>query len=126
MIPAIRNGYFQREIADAAYRYQQEIDAGERDRGRRQRVRRARRGDPDHPAVDPAGEARQTARLAAVRAAPRRAPRSSARWPALRRRAEGGANLMPALVDCARAYASWARCATCCAGCSAYRETPVF
>ena len=26
VIPAIRNGYFQREIADAAYRYQQEID----------------------------------------------------------------------------------------------------
>src|SRR6185503_5892411 len=30
VIPAIRNGYFQREIADAAYRYQQEIDDHER------------------------------------------------------------------------------------------------
>src|SRR5213593_2858145 len=30
VIPAIRNGYFQREIADAAYRYQQEIDDGMR------------------------------------------------------------------------------------------------
>src|SRR6266545_2573726 len=30
VIPAIRNGFFQREIADAAYRYQQEIDDGMR------------------------------------------------------------------------------------------------
>jgi methylmalonyl-CoA mutase N-terminal domain/subunit len=30
MIPAIRKGYFQREISEAAHQYQQEIDEGER------------------------------------------------------------------------------------------------
>jgi methylmalonyl-CoA mutase N-terminal domain/subunit len=30
MIPAIENGYVQKEIQDAAYRYQQEIEKGER------------------------------------------------------------------------------------------------
>ena len=30
MIPAIEAGFFQREIAEAAFRYQQEIDRGER------------------------------------------------------------------------------------------------
>ena len=30
VIPAIESGFFQREIADSAYRYQREIDANER------------------------------------------------------------------------------------------------
>ena len=39
VIPAIEAGFFQREIAEAAFRYQQEIDAGRAHDRRRQRLR---------------------------------------------------------------------------------------
>ena len=42
MVAAIAEGYPQREIADAAYRFQREFDAGERDDRRRQRPGRLR------------------------------------------------------------------------------------
>ena len=45
MVAAVTEGYPQREIADAAYRYQREFDAGERRVVGRQRVRRRGRGD---------------------------------------------------------------------------------
>jgi methylmalonyl-CoA mutase, N-terminal domain len=105
VIPAIRSGFFQREIADAAYRYQQEIDFGQR-----HVVGVNAYAVPSPLAIpilqmDPAGEARHLERLRDVRA--RRDPdRLHASLAALREAARGGANTMPAILDCVRAYAT--------------------
>ncbi len=105
VIPAIRNGYFQREIADAAYKYQQEIDANQR--GIVGVNRYAVPAPLEIPILemDPQGEARHLARLNQVRSTRDQALLHE-RLEALRSAAEGQANLMPALLDCVRAYAT--------------------
>ena len=50
MVEAIKTGFPQREIADAAFRYQREVDSEAADRRRRQRLPpRGRGGDRDPP-----------------------------------------------------------------------------
>ena len=44
MVAAVKTGFPQREIADAAFNYQREVDTKQRDRGRRQQVPARRRG----------------------------------------------------------------------------------
>ena len=56
MTAAIEAGFPQREIADAAYRYQQEFDAGERQVIGRERARRPRRATDDPAARGQRGE----------------------------------------------------------------------
>jgi methylmalonyl-CoA mutase N-terminal domain/subunit len=105
VIAAIRNGYFQREIADAAYRYQREIDEGERG------IIGVNKYVVDAPLeipileMDRDGEAHHLRRLNHVRATrdQQTVERSLA---ALRLAAEGDANLMPPILDCVRAYAT--------------------
>lgn len=105
VIAAIRNGYFQREIADAAYRYQREIDEGERGIvGVNKYVVEAPLEIPILE-MDRDGEAHHLRRLNHVRATrdQQAVERSLA---ALRLAAEGDANLMPPILDCVRAYAT--------------------
>ncbi len=105
VIAAIRNGYFQREIADAAYRYQREIDEGERGIvGVNKYVVEAPLEIPILE-MDRDGEAHHLRRLNHVRATrdQQTVERSLA---ALRLAAEGDANLMPPILDCVRAYAT--------------------
>jgi methylmalonyl-CoA mutase N-terminal domain/subunit len=105
VIAAIRNGYFQREIADAAYRYQQEIDAGARGIvGVNKYVVEAPLEIPILE-MDTEGEARHLRRLNHIRAT-RDNDLARRRLADLRAAAEGDANLMPALLDCVRAYAT--------------------
>jgi len=104
VLAAIEQGFFQREIADAAYRYQKEIEEG-----RRVVVGVNRFRDPDERLeieimrIDPAVEKRQRERLARLRA-----ERSNAeverRLKELKEGARGDANLMPLIINCARAY----------------------
>jgi methylmalonyl-CoA mutase N-terminal domain/subunit len=105
VIAAIRNGYFQREIADAAYRYQQEIDSGMRGIvGVNKYVVEAPLEIPILE-MDREGEARHLARLNRIRQARDNAlvQRTLAE---LRAAALGEANLMPPLIECVRAYAT--------------------
>jgi methylmalonyl-CoA mutase N-terminal domain/subunit len=103
VIAAIRSGYFQREIADAAYRYQQEIDGGERE------IVGVNRYKVDAPleipilAMDPQGEATHLARLARVRAE-RDGALAQQRLGELRAAAQGDQNTMPAILNAVRAY----------------------
>jgi methylmalonyl-CoA mutase N-terminal domain/subunit len=106
MVEAVKRNYPQREIADAAFTLQQEIDAGERIV-----VGLNRYGDADEEPiptlrVDPALEPKQIGRLQAARA--RRDGAQVERTLAGLREAASDAtrNLMPALLDCARAHAS--------------------
>jgi methylmalonyl-CoA mutase N-terminal domain/subunit len=103
VIAAIRNGFFQKEIADAAYRYQQEIDGGEREIvGVNAYTVKAPLEIP-LLAMDPEGERKQLARLNRVRR--ERDPQlAQQRLAELRAAAQGDVNTMPALLNCVRAY----------------------
>jgi len=104
VLAAIDAGFFQREIADAAYAYQRSVERGERV------VVGVNRFQVDGEElaiellkIDPAVEQRQRERVAQLRASRSQAKADAARA-ALKAGAEGDANLMPLIIDCARAY----------------------
>ena len=105
VLPAIRAGFFQREIAEAAYRYQKEIDEG-------QRVIVGVNGYLDEEPLtvpllemDPEGERRQIDRLRRLREE-RDNEKVGATLAALRQAAQGTENLMPFFLKATRAYAT--------------------
>jgi len=105
VIPAIEKGFFQREIAEAAYRYQREIDEKER----------IVVGVNDYVVdesltipileMDEEGEKRHLERLNRVRRE-RSASDVAHTLKELRRAAQGTENLMPCIMDAVRAYAT--------------------
>jgi methylmalonyl-CoA mutase N-terminal domain/subunit len=105
VIPALEKGFFQREIAEAAYRYQMEIDT------HRRTVVGVNEYTEDAPIriplleMDPQGYERQVARLERVRRE-RDNEQVSVTLAALREAAQGTENTMPAILDCVRAYAT--------------------
>lgn len=105
VLPAIDKGFFQSEISDAAYRYQQEIDAGQR-----HIVGVNAYEDAKVPAIpilkmDPRGYERQLNRLQAVRYE-RDPGRVGQALDQLRMACAGTRNTMPALLEAAHAYAT--------------------
>jgi methylmalonyl-CoA mutase N-terminal domain/subunit len=102
MLAAIEHGYPMREIAEASYRYQQQLERGEKI------VVGVNAFAEDEPspiplhAVDPDVERRQLERVRRVRAARDTGAAARAR-DALRRVTEAGGNTMPAIVDAVRA-----------------------
>src|SRR5207247_1481675 len=68
MLDAIKTGFPQREIADAAFRYQQEVDSGERVVVGVNAYRVSDEGEIPILRIDPELERRQAARLEAPRA----------------------------------------------------------
>ncbi len=104
MIPAIDAGFPQREIAAASYRYQREVESGER-----VIVGVNRFQSEDQPIellqIDEAAGGKQTAKLEALR---RRRDRACVErsLDALRRAAAGTGNTMPYILDAVRAYAT--------------------
>jgi len=105
MLPAIRDGYVQREIEQAAYAYQQGIERKERVVvGCNQFV------EDSQPAIrlqeiDPAVRENQMARLAAVRRT-RDAKAVSSALEEVRQAAASGQNVMPAVVTAVQVHAS--------------------
>jgi methylmalonyl-CoA mutase, N-terminal domain len=106
MVEAVKRNYPQREIADAAFTLQQEIDAGERVVVGVNRYTHEDEQPIPTLRVDPAVERKQHDRLQATRA--RRDGAAVERALAALREAAGssGRNLMEPLLDCARALAS--------------------
>ncbi|MDP7474276.1 MAG: methylmalonyl-CoA mutase family protein, partial [Candidatus Poseidoniia archaeon] len=105
VIPAIEKGWFQKEIAAAAYAYQREIDSGER------KVVGVNAHTVDDPIeipileMDPEGFKRQCERLARLRK--ERDPKKHAKaLDAVKKVAEGNDNLMPYFIDAVRADAT--------------------
>ncbi len=105
VIPAIEKGWFQKEIAAAAYAYQREIDSGER------KVVGVNAHTVDDPIeipileMDPEGFKRQCERLARLRK--ERDPKKHAKaLDAVKKAAEGNDNLMPHFIDAVRADAT--------------------
>jgi methylmalonyl-CoA mutase N-terminal domain/subunit len=105
MVSAIERGYPQREIADAAFQYQREVDAGERIVVGVNGYTEGGEGEIATLRIDPAIERKQIGRLQAVRARRDGADVETA-LSALREGAAADANLMEPLLDCARAHCS--------------------
>jgi len=125
VVPAIEAGFFQREIADASYRYQREIDSKQRlVVGSNAYVS----GEPvDIPILrmDPAGEARQVERLHRVRRE-RDSGEAARTLQALNAACRNGANVMPPLIDAVRAYCTLGEmCDVMREAFGAYQETAV-
>jgi len=104
VLEAIDKGYFQRRIADSAYRYQMEIERGERVVVGVNRFAHEGEGlDIELLRLDPSAEREQVERVMELRRS-RSAAAVEAAGAELRRRAEGTDNLMPAILDCVRAH----------------------
>ena len=104
VIPAIEKGFFQKEIADAAYRYQQEIEKKERVVvGVNDYMLKNENLTIPILEMDPEGERRQFERLKNLRN-----DRDQGKWEKaldrLRKAAEAEENLMPYILDAANAY----------------------
>jgi methylmalonyl-CoA mutase, N-terminal domain len=106
MVEAVKHNYPQREIADAAFALQQEIDAGERVVVGVNRFL----ADGEEPIptlrIDPALERKQLGRLDAVRASRDGAAVERALAALREQAAHPDRNLMEPLLECARAHAS--------------------
>jgi methylmalonyl-CoA mutase N-terminal domain/subunit len=105
MVEAIKRGFPQREIADASFRYQQEVDSGSRVVVGVNEYRLEREEGIDLHRPDPATERKQAGRLERTRAA-RDAGAVEGALAELKSAAAGGENLMPRFLDAARARAS--------------------
>jgi methylmalonyl-CoA mutase, N-terminal domain len=106
MVEAVKRGYPQREIADAAYRLQTEIESGERIMVGVNDYLEGE-GEPlEILRIDPALERKQIDRTRAVR--DRRDAAAAERTLAALKEAAADErrNLMPLLLDCARAHAT--------------------
>jgi methylmalonyl-CoA mutase N-terminal domain/subunit len=127
VIPAIKDNFFQREIAEASFRYQAEVESGKRVIVGVNRYI----SDDEQPIeilkIDPALEQKQIDRLAAVRAR-RDSAAVEARLGALKdAAAKDGVNLMPVIVDAAREYVTLGEMCDALRGVwGVWRETPVF
>ncbi len=104
VIPAIEQGFFQREIAEAAYRYQRELDSKEKIIvGVNQYVEEGEKIDIPILAISPEVEIVQKKRLSAVRNS-----RNQEEWTNaindLKNAAVDGTNLMPHLLNATRKH----------------------
>ena len=105
VLPAINAGFFQREIQEAAYRYQREIDRGER------YIIGVNAFAEEEPysipllEMDPAGHDRQVQRLQTLRAE-RDAGAVGQALDRLRIACQGTENTMPYILDAVRVYAT--------------------
>jgi len=127
VVAAIRENFFQREIAEASFRYQSEVEAGQRVVVGVNRYELEDEPELEILRIDPALERKQVARVQALRA--RRDSAEVER--ALARLKEDAArddrNLMPAIVDASRAYVTMGEMCDALRGVwGVWRETPVF
>ncbi len=126
VIPAIEQNFMQREIAEASYRYQSEIEASQRIIVGVNRYQLEDEEPIEILRIDPALETEQIARVQAVRTR-RDTVAVEQALANLKRAAEGHTNLMEPIMDASRLYVTMGEM------CDAlrdvwgiWRETPVF
>lgn len=102
MVAAIEKGYPQKQIADAAYKFQQQVDTKKRTVVGVNKYVTAH-APVDILKIDPEMEKKQTARLQAVKQE-RDNEKVEKRLGELRNAAEGQENLMPYIIECVREY----------------------
>jgi methylmalonyl-CoA mutase, N-terminal domain len=105
MVEAVKGGFPQREIADAAYELQTEIDSGRRVVVGVNRYTEGDEAATDLLRIDPALERKQIGRVQAIRA--NRETQTVERVLAeIKQAGAGELNLMPLLIEAARAHVS--------------------
>jgi methylmalonyl-CoA mutase N-terminal domain/subunit len=104
-VAAIERGYMQREIQNAAFIYQREIETGQRIIVGVNQFTGNHEAPTDILRVNPAIEATQKARLERLRAERPKAAAEAA-LARVESAARDGSNLMPPIVDAVRAYAT--------------------
>jgi methylmalonyl-CoA mutase N-terminal domain/subunit len=127
VIPAIKENFFQREIAEASFRYQSEVEAKQRVIVGVNRYELEEDTSVEILRIDPALEQKQVDRVQALRAR-RDSAAVEASLTALKQgAARDDVNLMPLIVDASRAYVTMGEM---CDGLrevwGVWRETPVF
>lgn len=105
VVPALKKGFFQSEIAKAAYRYQKEIDDKKRIIVGINEYKSEEPLTIELLEMDPEGERRHLERLNRVRKE-RNQEKTQRALDDLRKAAEGEENVMPYILDCVRAYAT--------------------
>ncbi|MEA2306822.1 MAG: methylmalonyl-CoA mutase, N-terminal domain [Solirubrobacteraceae bacterium] len=126
MVEAVKQGFPQREIADAAYELQAEIDAGRRIVVGVNAYAEGDGGETPLLRIDPDSERRQVEQLTVTKAG-RDGDAVAAALADLQAAAGDGRNLMPLLLDAARAHVSEGEIVHALqAVWGGYRETPVF
>ncbi|MGH2906720.1 MAG: acyl-CoA mutase large subunit family protein [Solirubrobacterales bacterium] len=126
IVESIKRGFPQREIADAAFRYQQEVDAGERIVVGVNKYALENDDSPEILRIDEALERKQVGRVQAVRAK-REVPAVEASLKALSEAAATDQNLLYPILECARVHASEGEIIHALQDVfGTYREVPVF
>ena len=127
MVEAVKTGFPQREIADAAYELQREIDRGEKIVVGVNDYRDGGDGELEILRIDPALEGKQVGRVQAVRARRDGAAVESALAELRAAAADERHNLMPNLLACARVHATEGEIVEALQKVfGTYTETPVF
>jgi methylmalonyl-CoA mutase, N-terminal domain len=127
VVEAIKENFFQREIAEASFRFQSEVEAGERVIVGVNRFEDPNEREVEILKIDAALEQKQIDRVQALRARRDSAAAESALARLKRDAAEADTNLMPAIIDASRAYVTMGEmCDSLRAVWGVWRETPVF
>jgi methylmalonyl-CoA mutase, N-terminal domain len=127
VVAAIKENFFQREIAEASFRFQNEVEAGDR-----VIVGVNRYEEPDEKEIeilhiDAALERKQIERVQALRARRDNAAAEAALARLKAEAADEDRNLMPAIIDASRAYVTMGEmCDALREVWGTWRETPVF
>jgi methylmalonyl-CoA mutase, N-terminal domain len=126
VVAAIKENFFQREIAEASFRYQAELEAKQRIVVGVNRYELEDEPEVEILRVDPKLEDKQIARVQGLR--DRRDPAAvEAALARLKEAAAGDANLMPLLIDAARDHVTLGEmCDALREVWGVWRETPVF
>ncbi len=128
VVPAIKDNFFQREIAEASFRFQREVEARQRVIVGVNRYEEAEEEGIELLHIDPAFEPQAgRARAGAAVTARLGAGRGGARARLKRDAADENANLMPAIIDASKAYVTMGEmCDALREVWGVWRETPVF
>jgi methylmalonyl-CoA mutase N-terminal domain/subunit len=127
VIPAIKENFFQREIAEASFRYQSEVEAKQRVVVGVNRYELEEDTSVEILRIDPALEQKQIDRVQGLRARRESAAVEAALTALKQGAARDGVNLMPLIVDASRAYVTMGEmCDALREVWGVWRETPVF
>jgi methylmalonyl-CoA mutase N-terminal domain/subunit len=127
VIEAIKDNFFQREIAEASFRYQAEVEAEQRVIVGVNRYQLEDEPEVDILRIDPSLERKQVERVRALRARRDSGPAEAALAALKEAAAKEDVNLMPPILEASRAYVTMGEmCDALREVWGVWRETPVF
>jgi methylmalonyl-CoA mutase N-terminal domain/subunit len=127
VVAAIKENFFQREIAEASFRFQGEVESGRRVIVGVNRFEDPEERDVELLEIDAALEGEQIERVQALRGRRDSAAVEQALAQLMRDAGEADKNLMPAIIEASRAYVTMGEmCDALRETWGTWRETPVF